>query len=159
MYSEADREKFRKASEAKDWFFVAVKVLLRDGDKLLITHDIFDAWDIPGGRIRSDQFDEPLESILDGKIRVELGSDVKYELGNIKTTFRVDRNTEVGHNGKPVHIFGVAYEATYLGGEVTLGEYHDKYEWIDLKTADLSKYASHGGWVEKLADYQKTVAR
>ncbi len=35
------------AEHDKDLYFVAVKLLLRDGDKLLITHDIFGVWDLP----------------------------------------------------------------------------------------------------------------
>lgn len=36
----------------KDVYFVAVKALLRDGNKILLTHDIWDQWDLPGGRIK-----------------------------------------------------------------------------------------------------------
>jgi len=56
-------------TEPRDLYFVAMKVLLRDGDKLLITHDIFGEWDIPGGRIQKHEFDAPLESIMKRKIR------------------------------------------------------------------------------------------
>jgi len=139
-------------SRAKDSYFVAVKLLLRDGDKLLITHDIFGAWDIPGGRIRDDQFETKLEDVLAGKVAEELGKDLKYELEGIKTTFRVERE-EAGLDGKKVRIFAVGYEAKYLGGDIKPGDHHDKYEWIDLKTVDLKEYASPGGWVEQLGAY------
>jgi hypothetical protein len=36
----------------KDLYYVAVKLFLRNENKLLITHDIFGDWDLPGGRIR-----------------------------------------------------------------------------------------------------------
>ena len=153
MHSKEDREKYAEASEAKDWYFVAVKALIRDGDKLLITHDVFGSWDVPGGRIRKDQFSEPLESILDAKIREELGADIRYELGDIKTTFRIER-TEVGRTDTQVRVFAVGYEATYIGGDIRLGDYHDKFEWIDLKTADLTKYPGGCRGVNVLAIFK-----
>jgi hypothetical protein len=140
------------ASLAKDEYLVAVKLLLRDGDKLLITHDVFGQWDIPGGRIRRDQFTTDLTDILDGKIKEELGENLKYELGDIRATFRVERD-EVGREGSKVRIFGVGYEASYLGGEISLGEFHDKYEWIDIKTVNLDDYETNSGWVHLLKDY------
>ena len=139
-----DREKAAKASLAKDEYLVAVKLLLRDGDKLLITHDKFGQWDIPGGRIRRDQFTTPLEVILAEKVVEELGSQVKYELHNVKTTFRVERD-EVGREAEKVRIFGLGYEAKYLSGNISLGEWHDIYEWIDLKSVNLEDYRTGSG--------------
>jgi predicted RNA-binding protein len=41
------------SAKEKERWFVAVKVFLRDGDKLLILKDIFDdGRDLPGGRIK-----------------------------------------------------------------------------------------------------------
>jgi hypothetical protein len=151
-----DENKAREQSLAKDEYLVAVKLLLRDGDKLLITHDTFGQWDLPGGRIRRDQFDVPLEEVLSGKITEELGNELKYQLGDIKTTFRVERE-EVGRNGDKVRIFGLGYEAVYLGGDILLGEFHDKYEWIDLKSVDLENYKTDSGWVHLLLPYQESI--
>ena len=144
------------ASLAKDEYLVAVKLLLRDGDKLFIFKDQWGEWDIPGGRIRKDQFETNLEDVLAEKIKVELGPEVKYELGDIKATMRVQRE-EIGRNGAVVRIFAVGYEAKYLGGEIQLGEYCDKYEWIDLKTANLEDYRTPSSWVVQLKDYQKNA--
>ena len=43
----------------KDVYFVAVKALFRDGNKILLTHDIWDQWDLPGGRIKKGEFKKP----------------------------------------------------------------------------------------------------
>lgn len=155
-YNDQERQELHKASMAKDNYLVAVKLLLRDGDQLLITHDIFSGWDIPGGRIRSDQFETPLEAVLSDKIEVELGADVRYQLGGIKETFRVERE-ELRQTVEKVRIFAVGYEATYLGGDIHLGKNHDKYEWIDLRSVNLKDYAAPGGWVEQLAEYQQSI--
>ncbi len=147
----------RKDSLAKENYLVAVKILLRDGDKLLITHDIFGQWDIPGGRIRKDQFETPMEDILDGKIKQELGNKVQYELGPIVETIRVERE-EHGRNGEIVRIFAVCYEAKYLGGEIEIGDIHDEYRWVDITTADLSEFKTDSGWVHQLENYQAKIS-
>ncbi len=134
----------------KDVYFVAVKLLLRDGDKLLVTHDIFDAWDLPGGRLKADEFNKPLESVIERKMCEELGKDVTYKLGQPKVFFRVER-FEKEVNMK-VRIFAIGYEAQYDGGEIVLGKNHDRYEWVDVKTFQ-PEMLFEGGWLEGLQEY------
>src|SRR5437868_2592076 len=100
----------------KDLYFVAVKLFLRDGNKLLITHDIFGDWDLPGGRIRKDEFDKPLDDVIERKMQEELGDQIEYSLGEPRVFFRVERQ-EHNLNGQAVRIFGVGYVAEYNGGE------------------------------------------
>lgn len=137
-------------NEPKDVYFVAVKVLLRDSDKLLITHDVFGSWDIPGGRIKPDEFEVPLEEVVARKMREELGSDVKYELGKPVVFFRHERIEK--STGEPVRIFAVGYEAKYLGGDFQLGGNHDKYEWVNVDSFKPDQYFT-GGWLKGLQDY------
>jgi len=138
----------------KDLYFVAVKVLLRDGNKLLITHDIFGSWDIPGGRIKPDEFSKPLEDIITRKMSEELGNEVNYELGSPKVFFRVER-IEQSVN-QPVRIFAVGYEAQYKGGQIELGEHHDKMEWVDVNTFSPDDYFK-GGWLTGVIEYIDSV--
>jgi 8-oxo-dGTP pyrophosphatase MutT (NUDIX family) len=137
----------------KDLYFVAVKLLLRDGDKLLITHDIFGDWDLPGGRIRKDEFDKPLEAVIERKIKEELGPGVRYELGAPKVFFRVER-AEHSLGGEKVRIFAVGYEAKYLGGEVGLGDHHDRMEWVDINSFEPEAYFT-GGWLKGVQEYKE----
>lgn len=139
----------------KDLYFVAVKLLIRDGDKLLITHDIFDAWDLPGGRIRKDEFDSSLESVIQRKICEELGSGFRYELGSPTVFFRVERQ-EANLDGQTVRIFAVGYSAEYAGGEVSLGDHHDKYEWVDVRSFKPEDYFT-AGWLVGVQEYQTKV--
>lgn len=136
----------------KDLYFVAVKIFLRDGDKLLITHDIFGSWDLPGGRIKKDEFDASLESVIARKMREEIGEDVRYELGAPKVFFRVERlenNTQ-----EMVRIFAIGYEAKYLSGEITLGDHHDQMEWVDINNFNPEDYFT-GGWLAGVQEYIK----
>ena len=134
----------------KDLYYVAVKVLLRDGNNLLVTHDIFGDWDIPGGRIRTGEFETPIPDIVKRKIDEELGPDVRYELGKPIVTFRVER---FEHNLQTqVRIFAVGYEAIYLGGNIQLGDHHDEMKWVDVTTYDPADDFT-GGWLKGLQDY------
>ncbi len=137
-------------NEPKDLYHIAVKVLLRKGGNLLITHDVFGEWDIPGGRIKPDEFEKPLEKIVKRKINEELGHDVEYELEKPVIFFRHER-TE--HTTKlPVRIFAVGYDAIYKNGDIKLGGNHDKYEWVDIATFKPEEYFT-GGWLKGLQEY------
>ena len=137
-------------NEAKDTYFVAVKVLLRKGDELLLTHDVFGDWDIPGGRIKPNEFDTPLEDIIARKMREELGDNVQYQLGEQKVIFRHKR---IEHStGNEARIFALGYEALYHSGEITLGANHDDYEWVNVNEFDPSKYLT-GGWLKGIQQY------
>lgn len=135
----------------KDVYFVAVKLLIRDGDKLLITHDIFGAWDIPGGRIKKDEFRSSLPSVIKRKMTEELGSDFRYSVGEPTVFFRVQRK-EHALNNQDVRIFAIGYEAQYEGGEIQLGDHHDNYEWVDVHTFKPEDYFVDG-WLEGVQEY------
>ena len=134
----------------KDLYYVAVKLFLRDGDTLLITHDIFGEWDLPGGRMRKDEFNTPFDTIVERKIREELGPDLKYELGQPHIFFRVER-IEAGLN-KKVRIFAIGYDAIYRGGDIKLWDVHNQMEWVDVRTFQPEKYFT-GGWLTGVQEY------
>ncbi len=143
----------------KDVYFVAVKALLRNGNKILLTHDIWNQWDLPGGRIKKDEFKKPLESVLERKIREELGDSVKYKIGEPKTFFRVERIEHLETGGEMiVRIFGIGYEVEYLGGEIKLGDHHDNMEWFNVSDLKSENYLK-GGWENGLNEYLKTVRK
>lgn len=135
----------------KDLYFVAVKLLIRDGNKLLITHDIFGSWDLPGGRIKKDEFKASLPSVIERKMKEELGADFKYSIDEPTVFFRVERQ-EHGLNNQKVRIFAVGYKSKYLGGEIQLGDHHDKYEWVGIDTFKPEDYFVDG-WLEGVQEY------
>ncbi len=135
----------------KDLYFVAVKLFLRNGGKLLITHDIYGDWDLPGGRIRKDEFSSPMETTIDRKVREELGSQVSYNLGSPQVFFKVERQ-EHDLAGQKVRIFGVGYAAEYIGGDIALGQHHDQMKWVDIDTFNPEEYFN-GGWLEGVREY------
>ncbi len=135
----------------KDLYFVAVKLLIRDGEKLLITHDIFGHWDLPGGRIKKNEFKSDLSAVIKRKILEELGEDFVYDCGKPILFFRVERE-EYGLDMKKVRIFAIGYDAKYKGGEIRLGKNHDKYEWVDINNFEPEGYFVDG-WLTGLQEY------
>jgi 8-oxo-dGTP pyrophosphatase MutT (NUDIX family) len=142
----------------KDLYFVAVKLFLVRDNKLLITHDIYGSWDLPGGRIRRDEFNKPLAAVIKRKVLEELGPAVQYELGAPKVFFRVQRN-EYDLGGQPVRIFAVGYNAKLVSGKIRLGDHHDQMEWVDIKSFKPEEYFADG-WLSGVKEYlaeQKSI--
>jgi len=142
----------------KATYFVAVKVLLRDGEKLLLIHDKWNVWELPGGRIKPHEFKKPLTEIVERKIREELGDDVKYtELKPTGTFFQVSRIEETGETDKQeARIFAIGFEAKYLGGKIDLGDHHDEMKWVNVNDFDPLKLQDND-WMRGVADYLNKI--
>jgi 8-oxo-dGTP pyrophosphatase MutT (NUDIX family) len=140
----------------KDSYFVAVKIFLEDSSgSLLITKDRFGDWDIPGGRLRENDFDVPLEKVVERKMIEELGKDISYKLGKPLLFMRHERNEVLSSGDKQRRrIFAIGYEAKYLDGQIMLGSNHEKYEWVDLKNFKPEDYFT-GGWLQGIREYMQ----
>lgn len=138
-------------SENKDTYFVAVKVFLERDGKFLITKDKWNAWDLPGGRIRKNEFDVPLEKIIERKMLEELGDAIKYSVGKPLVFMRHERR-EATPGNQTVRIFAVGYEGTLLEGEPRLGDHHVEMQWVDPKTFRPEEYFT-GGWLKGVQEY------
>ena len=140
----------------KDQYFVAVKVFMEDGKgNLLITKDRFGDWDIPGGRLRGNDFNTPLEDVVKRKMQEELGKDVTYTLDQPVVYMRHERN-EILPSGErqPRRIFALGYKALYTGGTISLGGNHEKHEWVSLKDFKPEEYFT-GGWLQGVREYKE----
>lgn len=141
--------------ENKDAYFVAVKMFLLDSEgNFLIIKDRFGDWDIPGGRLREQDFSVPLEAVAERKIKEELGEDVKYKLGGPALFMRHERD-EILPSGEREkrRIFAIGYTAQYEGGEIKLGKNHEKHEWVPVKTFKPEDHFT-GGWLKGIEDFQ-----
>jgi len=135
----------------KDMYFVAVKVLLIKDGKLLVMKDNFGDWDLPGGRLKKDEFLSPLPSVIERKMKQEIGPDARYTLGKPAVFFRHERNEAV--EGNPlVRIFAVGYEAELTGGEITLSPRHTEMQWVDIQTYKPEAHFT-GGWLMGVQEY------
>ena len=135
----------------KDTYFVAVKIFLEKDGKFLIIKDNFGDWDLPGGRIKKDEFEAPLESIIARKMKQEIGGAIHYEIGKPLLFLRHER-VEASEGNPTVRIFAVGYPAMWIGGEVELSERHTEMLWVDPKTFNPEEYFK-GGWLKGVQEY------
>jgi len=140
--------------QERDLYFVAVKMFLTDeAGRLLITKDRFGDWDIPGGRLKEDDFLTSLEKVAEHKIIKELGDDFRCQLGQPLVFMRHERNEILASGEKAKRrIFAIGYEAKYLGGEIKLDVNHERYEWVNPKTFNPADYFT-GGWLAGVKNY------
>jgi len=138
--------------KAKDLYFIAVKVFLKRGNTFFVFKDGFGQWDLPGGRVRYDEFRKPFEAIIKRKMKEEVGSNVKYKLGKPFIFMRHERKERTPHGTSQARIFAIGYEAKFLSGNVTLPSHHIQYEWMPIKTFKPEKYFNDG-WLDGVKTY------
>lgn len=70
-------------------YHISLKVLLKKGREYLFLKDARgEHYDLPGGRIDTNEHHIPLTAVLDREVREELGNDVKYVLGEPVFNYR-----------------------------------------------------------------------
>ena len=138
------------STQEKDSYFVAVKVFLEKEGKFLVMKDNFGDWDLPGGRIKRDEFETPLENIVARKMNQEVGSNVNYKLGKPIVFMRHERIEN--STNESVRIFAIGYQATWISGEVKTSERHTEVMWADQRTFKPEEYFK-GGWLKGVQDY------
>lgn len=139
------------STEQKDRYFVAVKVFMEKDDKLLIMRDNFGDWDLPGGRIKKDEFEAPLDEVIKRKMREELGDGIQYEIGQPVVFMRHER-VENAPGSPTVRIFAVGYRGKLLGGEIKASERHPELLWVDPNNFKPEDYFK-GGWLKGVQEY------
>ncbi len=137
--------------DQKDTYFVAVKVFFEQDGKLLILKDNFGDWDLPGGRIKKDEFETPLDQIIARKMTQEIGPNATYTIGESRVFMRHERQEAV--EGNPtVRIFAIGYSGTITSGEIELSERHTEMQWVDIKTFKPEDYFTDG-WLKGVQEY------
>ena len=137
--------------EEKDNYFVAVKVFLLKDGKFFACKDVHGNWDLPGGRIKKDEFNTPIEKIIERKMFEELGGKIEYKIGKPVVVMRHERVEDTP--GKPtIRIFSVGYEVTLLKGKPELSDLFTESMWIDPQNFNPEEYFE-GGWLKGVQDY------
>ncbi|HLD71257.1 MAG TPA: NUDIX domain-containing protein [Candidatus Peribacteraceae bacterium] len=140
------------AHQEKDTYFVAIKLFLKRDGKLLILKDNFGDWDLPGGRIKPDEFETSLESILRRKIKEELGTMAEITIGALPVVFMRHERVEQAPGNPTVRIFALGYEGKLTKGDVTLSPRHTEMLWVDPNNFQPEQYFS-GGWLKGMKEY------
>jgi len=90
-------------------------------------------FDLPGGRIDTDEYDIGFDKIIAREAREEIG-DVRFKL-NLKPVAlgRHSVPAERAFSGKAFRVLYIFFEAEYLDGEIKTSHEHGGYEWLNLK--------------------------
>lgn len=124
----------KSIKKKQEIYHVSMKVLLKDKDRALFLYDaIQNNFDLPGGRIDDTEQDVPLSEIIKREVEEELGTEIKYKLGNPVFQFRRYFKDD------DLHVFVTVYEAEFLSGEIKLSSEHGRYQWMNLKNLELEK--------------------
>ncbi len=138
--------------QQKETYFVAVKVFMEQNGKLLILKDNFGDWDLPGGRIKKDEFSAPLEQVVQRKLTEELGSDVTYSIDEKPEIFLRHERIEASPGNPKVRIFALGYIGQLETGSITLSPRHTELLWVDPQSFIPENYFK-GGWLTGVREY------
>lgn len=107
--------------------FISQKAFIEKDDNLLILHDPFIGFDLPGGKVLQGEAD--LIESLRREVIEEI--DIKFEIGPPFYTwlFTVPAESKHQHAGKQMYCVG--YKCKYLSGEIKLSSEHDYFKWIN----------------------------
>lgn len=131
-----------------DVYQVSLKVLLNNsrGQTLVLkagNGSYAGYYDLPGGRIDVDEFQNSFEEILEREIKEEVG-DISYCLQ--KNPVAIGRHSfpSVIDLTQDIHVLYLFFKAEYLGGDVKISFEHTGRQWLDLKQINLSDYFTSG---------------
>jgi len=134
----------------KDFYQISLKMLLKnDRGEILALKALDDGtyagyYDLPGGRINTDEFKIPFTEILERETKEEIG-DIKFNLR--REPVALGRHlilASMTSLKKDIHVLYVFFEAEYLDGEIKISEEHTSYKWLNLNEVTLSEYFTSG---------------
>jgi 8-oxo-dGTP pyrophosphatase MutT (NUDIX family) len=135
----------------KDFYQVSLKIFLKnDKGEILALKAVEDStfagsYDLPGGRINTDEFKIDFAEILKREVEEEIG----------KVNFHINSNKPVAFgrhlipaaradSGRETHVLYLFFEAEFLDGDITISNEHTDYKWLDLKGIDPKQYFKSG---------------
>ncbi len=136
----------------KETYFVAMKVFLEKDNTFFIFKDKFGDWDLPGGRVKKNEFETPLKDVIKRKMSEEIGDAVTYDLNEKLQVLMRHERIEASPGNPTVRIFGVGYRATWKEGDPELGAHHVEMKWVDIDSFKPEEYFK-GGWLKGVQEY------
>lgn len=105
-------------------FYVGQKAFIEKDGEVLVLGDPIEGLDYPGGKIQEGEVD--LIESLKREVREETGLEIS--VGEAFATWTNIFPSQHRLAGK--RVFLVGYKCTYVSGEVTLSNEHDKFSWV-----------------------------
>lgn len=139
----------KNMKKENDFYQVSLKILLKNKGKILALKSAkygsyANYYDLPGGRIDTDEFETNFTEIINREVAEEIG-DVKFKYRqNPVATGRHLIPGSITSSGKDIHVMYLFFEAEYLSGEIKISDEHIGYEWFDLSKINLTEYFVSG---------------
>ena len=144
--------------QKQDFYHVSLKLLLKNNEghvlilKARSEGSMEGFYDVPGGRIDTDEFTAPFEMILRREVKEEIG-DVEVSINlNPVAVSRGMIGSSVHHEGEEIHILYIFFEADYHGGDIVISDELTDHKWVDLGRIDPKDYFN-GGILEGIQTY------
>lgn len=135
----------------RDFYQISLKLLLKNAKgEVLVLKAVNNGsysgfYDLPGGRIDTDEFKMPFLEIIQREVKEEIGNDVNFEI-KLKP-ISIGRHlvpASINRTGKDIKILYVFFEGDYKSGKIEISREHTDYKWIDLKKEKPEKYFKSG---------------
>ena len=134
----------------KDLYQVSLKILLKNDKGEILALKAVEGgsysgfYELPGGRIDTDEFKVDFGNIISREVKEEIG-EVKFNLKN--KPIAVARHlvpANMTSNGEARRVLQLFFEAEYLGGEIEISNEHTGYKWLDLNKIKIEEFFTAG---------------
>jgi 8-oxo-dGTP diphosphatase len=141
---------YRIMKKEKDFYQVSLKLFLKNkkGEVLVLkavdNGSFAGYYDLPGGRIHTDEFKTDFIDILKREVKEEIGN-LNFNINNKPAAVgRHLISASVSKSGKDIHVLYIFFEAEYLEGDVVISDEHTGLKWLNLKEVRLEEYFISG---------------
>lgn len=132
--------------DKRDWYQVSLKLILKNDKGEVLTlkapeiGNLAGYYDLPGGRIDTDELSISFENILKREINEEIG-DIDFRMCALPVS--VARASFMGKDTE-IRILYLFFEGEYISGDVIISNEHAGHLWVDLNTIDPATYFMPG---------------
>jgi 8-oxo-dGTP pyrophosphatase MutT (NUDIX family) len=134
-----------------DRYQVSLKALIEnEHGEVLVLNALSDGtfagyYDLPGGRIDTDEFAVPLLDILRREIREEVGDiDIELSEAPVAVGKHLLSAESEQRQGEPLRILYLLFRARYVGGAITISDEHSGFRWLNFDKHQLSDIFKSG---------------
>ncbi len=136
--------------KTKDFYQISLKLFLKnkDGEVLILKAveggSFAGFYDLPGGRIDTDEFRTDLMEVIEREVREEIGNIKFIVKGKPVAVGRHLLPKKSGSRQKEIHVLYVFFEAKYVSGKIKISREHKGYEWVKLEKVVPAKFFTSG---------------
>lgn len=134
----------------KDFYQVSLKLFLKNNKGKVLALKAVESgtfagyYDLPGGRINTDEFRVDFTEILKREVREEIGGVDFYINSKPVAVGRHLIPVSLSGIDREIHVLYLFFEAEFSGGDITISDEHTDHNWLDLKAIDPQQYFKSG---------------